>query len=163
MVTTDPRLNERRRAKEAAVRVVDMLAYLAVLTGGIGAFLFTPDTVRAALAGLPGLVILWGTLLVVGGTLGFIGRLTRVWVIEIPGASAGFFGAAMYFVILGSAALALPTAIVATTLVATMMLLLARRYLELQILTSEPISATFAEKVRTILRRRTTNTVSQHH
>lgn len=162
MVTTDPRLNERRRVKEAAIRVVDMLAYFAVFGAGVGALWVTPDTVRHALAGLPWLVGLWGGLLLLGGLLGFLGRLTRIWVIEIPGASAGFFGAAMYFVILGLAAVKLPTAVVAATLIATMMLLLARRYIELQILTSEPGDVRFVQKLRSILMRRTTDTVSRH-
>lgn len=163
MVTTDPTINDRRKMKEALIRVVDLLAYAAVFLGGIGAFLVTPSTVRSALYGFPWLIVTWGVLLLVGGFLGFVGRLTRIWVIEIPGASAGFFGSAMYFVILGLASLRLPTAIVAVALVATMMLLLARRYIELQILTSEPGDVTFGSKLRSILRRRTTNTVSKHH
>ena len=164
MVTTDPReVDDRRRFKEALIRFVDMAAYLAVFLGGVGAFLSTPQTVKSALYGFPWLIILWGSLLLIGGSLGFIGRLTRIWVIEIPGASAGFFGSAIYFVILGMAALRLPTAIVAVALVACMMALLGRRYIELQILTSQPGKARFREKVRAILRRRTTNTVSKHH
>mgnify|MGYP001038523139 CR=1 FL=1 len=108
-------------------------------------------------------IAIWGSLLLIGGALGFVGRLTRIWVIEIPGASAGFFGSAMYFVILGLAALRLPTAIVAVALVACMMALLGRRYIELQILTSEPGHVRFREKVRQILQRRTADTVSKHH
>lgn len=164
MVTTDPRaIDDRRKFKEALIRLVDMAAYLAVFLGGIGAFLSTPSTVKSALYGFPWLISIWGTLLLLGGALGFIGRLTRIWVIEIPGASAGFFGSAMYFVILGLAALRLPTAIVAVALVACMMCLLGRRYIELQILTSEPGHVKFSQKVRAVLRRRTTNTVSKHH
>jgi hypothetical protein len=164
MVTTDPRaVDDRRKFKEALIRVVDMLAYLAVFLGGIGALFSTPQTVKAALYGFPWLIVIWGILLLVGGVLGFVGRLSRIWVIEIPGASAGFFGAAMYFVILGMAAVALPTALVAVALVACMMFLLGRRYLELQILTSEPGHVKFRDKVRAVMRRRTTNTVSKHH
>lgn len=163
MVTTDPSVNDRRKVKEALIRIVDLMAYAAVFLGGVGAFLVTPATVKSALYGFPWLIIIWGVLLVVGGSLGFIGRLTRIWVIEIPGASAGFFGSAMYFVILGLAALRLPTAIVAVSLVACMMFLLGRRYLELQILTSEPGDVGFTKKLRSMLRRRTTNTVSKHH
>jgi hypothetical protein len=163
MVTTDPRVNDRRKIKEALIRIVDLLAYAAVFLGGVGAFLYTPATVKSALYGFPWLIITWGVLLVVGGFLGFVGRLTRIWVIEIPGASAGFFGSAMYFVILGLASMRLPTAVVAVSLVACMMFLLGRRYLELQILTSEPGDVGFTQKLRAILRRRTTNTVSKHH
>jgi len=164
MVTTDPNVNDRQRQrKEALIRVIDLVAYAAVFVGGIGAFLSTPSTVKSALYGFPWLIIIWGVLLLLGGALGFAGRITRIWVIEIPGASAGFFGAAMYFVILGLASLRLPTAIVAVALVAVMMALLARRYVELQILTSEPGDVKFSQKFRAILRRRTTNTVSKHH
>jgi hypothetical protein len=163
MVATDPTLNERRKFKEALIRIIDLIAYAAVFLGGIGAFLSTPPTVKSALHQFPALIIIWGVLLLVGGSLGFIGRLTRIWVIEIPGASAGFFGSAMYFVILGLAALRLPAAVVAVSLVACMMALLWRRYVELQILTSEPGDVNFIGKLRSMLRRRTTNTVSRHH
>ncbi|OJX72839.1 hypothetical protein [Leifsonia sp. 71-9] len=164
MVATDPNaIDDRRKFKEALIRYVDMAAYLAVFLGGVGAFLSTPQTVKSALYGFPWLIAIWGSLLLIGGALGFVGRLTRIWVIEIPGASAGFFGSAMYFVILGLAALRLPTAIVAVALVACMMALLGRRYIELQILTSEPGHVRFREKVRQILQRRTADTVSKHH
>jgi hypothetical protein len=163
VVNTDPTLNERRKRKEALIRVIDLIAYAAVFLGGVGAFLVTPDTVKSALAGFPILIVTWGMLLTLGGLLGFVGRLTRIWVIEIPGASAGFFGCAIYFVILGLSALRLPTAIVAVSFVACMMALLARRYFELKILTSEPGDTTFVTKLRNIMRRRTANTVSKHH
>lgn len=163
MVTTDPTVNDQRKWKEALIRIIDLVAYSAVFLGGIGAFLVTPTTVKSALYGFPWLITVWGVLLLVGGFLGFVGRLTRIWVIEIPGASAAFFGSAMYFVILGLAALRLPTAIVAVALVAVMMALMARRYTELQILTSEPGDVGFTQKLRAILQRRTTNTVSKHH
>lgn len=163
MVTTDPGLVDvRRQRKEAWIRLVDMLAYLAVLVSGVGALISTPQSVKSALYGFPWLIVVWGILLVLGGVLGFTGRLTRVWVIEMPGASAGIFGSAIYFVILGLAAPSLPTAFVVVGLVLTMMLLMIRRYIELRILTSEPGHFTFREKVQIILQRRTTNTVSKH-
>lgn len=163
MVTTDPRLvDPRRQRKEAWIRLVDMLAYLAVFVCGLGALFSTPKTVTSALYGFPWLIVVWAVLLLVGGLLGFIGRLTRIWVIEIPGASAGLFGSAIYFVILGMAAVQLPTAVVAAGMIAVMTFLLLRRYLELQILTSEPEHVSFRGKLRVILNRRTTNTVSNH-
>jgi hypothetical protein len=73
MVTTDPTVNDRRKVKEALIRIVDLLAYAAVFLGGVGAFLYTPATVKSALYGFPLLIITWGVLLIVGGLLGFVG------------------------------------------------------------------------------------------
>lgn len=162
MVTTDPSVNQARRFKEALIRIVDLVSYATVLAAGIFALWFTPDSVKVALAGFGWLIVTWGVLLVAGGTLGFTGRLSRIWVIEIPGASAGIAGAAIYFVILGTASITSSTALVAVTLVACMMLLLLRRYIELQIFTSEPGDLTIQARIRLALKRRTTNTAGQH-
>jgi hypothetical protein len=162
MVVTDPTGNPSRNFKEALIRVVDILAYLNVLTGGVGAVFATPQTVLAALHDWEFLIIVWQVFLIAGGALGFIGRLTRIWVIEIPGAGLGVFGAAIYFVILASAAVDGFTALVAAPLVLCLGWLMLRRYIELQIFTSEPGEKSWTQRIREILRRRTTNTVGQH-
>jgi len=164
MVTTDPRsIDARRQWKEALIRVVDIVAYLAVLIGGVGALMYTPVTVQSALHGWPGLIILWGVLLIVGGLFGFIGRFTRIWAIETPGTSAAIAGVGIFLIILIMAVHSIPTALVAGSLVAIAALTLVRRSLELHILTSEPgAKVKFTSKVRTILQRRTSNTVSKH-
>lgn len=155
VVITDPRNDEQRRAKEAAIRFIDMFIYVAVFCGGVFALFFTPDSVTVELKGFEWLVVLWAALLMVGGSLGFVGRLSRFWVIELPGTSAGIFGAAIYAVVLGKASLSSTTALVAVTLVVIAAAALFKRYTELHIFTSEPGARTFAERLRLALRRRT--------
>lgn len=159
MVTTDPSTNDSRRFKESLIRVVDHIAYATVFAAGIFALWFTPDSVNLALAGFRWLIIVWGCLLLGGGVLGFAGRLSRIWVVELPGTTLGIAGAAIYFVVLGTSALQLTSALVAATLVLCMMLLLIRRYIELQIFTSEPGDRTWSERIRRAMKRRTTNSV----
>jgi hypothetical protein len=83
MVVTDPRTNERRRRKEAAIRVIDLIVYLFAMAGGVFALFVPPDTIRRSLEGFEWLSIGWGVLLLVAGTLGLVGRLTPVWIIEV--------------------------------------------------------------------------------
>lgn len=159
MVNLDPRTNERQRAKEAAIRVIDLVIYAVAAAGGVFALFITPDTVKAALSGFEWLIVGWGVLLIIAGTLGFVGRFTRFWVIEVPGTIAGVFGGAIYVVVLGASGFSKPTAWVALTLVVIATLALFRRYMELQIFTSEPGSRSLADRLVTALQRRTTNTV----
>lgn len=153
----------RNSAKEAAVRIVDLIAYFALVIGGIGAILVTPETVNETIGKYPIVLAVWIALMLAGGILGFIGRLTRIWVVETPGASFGFFGAAMYFVILALASVDGVTALVVASLVLMMMGFMARRWIELQILTSEPGDVTLLQRFVRMMKRRTTNTVSKHH
>jgi hypothetical protein len=85
VVITDPRTSERRRVKEAWIRVVDMVVYLFALAGGVFALLVPPNTIKTQLEGWEWLAIAWGCMLVIAGAFGFIGRLTRIWLIEAPG------------------------------------------------------------------------------
>lgn len=135
-----------------------MVIYLVALGGGIFALAFTPESVVKELADWDILVVLWGGLLVLGGLLGFVGRLTRVWVIETPGTVASIFGAAIYVVVLGATAFTTTTAAVAVCLIVISALCLLRRYTELQIFTTDPEADTFTERLRAALARRTGNT-----
>lgn len=152
---------ERRKRFEALIRVIDMVDYFAVFAGGVYALFFTPDSVTLELAGWPWLIPLWAGLLLVGGMLGFIGRLSRYWVIEVPGTVAAIFGIAIYFVILARVAFASITAAVATMLVFLAISLMLRRYLELQIFTSDAREKRLAERLALILGRRTANVVQR--
>lgn len=148
---------EKRRRLEAVIRVIDMIIYLAIIAGGVYALFFTPNTVQTELAGWEWLIGVWASLLLAGGVLGFIGRLSRYWVLEVPATSAGFFGVLIYLVILGRTAFDSLTAAVATTLVFVAMAVLVRRYVELQIFASDPEHKDFQTRLADMLRRRTQN------
>lgn len=162
MVVTDPRTNERRRVKEAWIRIIDLIVYLFALAGGILALLVPPTTIKTQLEGWEWLAIAWGYMLLVAGVLGFIGRLTRVWLIEAPGTVLAIAGGLVYALILGVTAYSATTAWVAFCLVAIATLELYRRYLELQIFTTDPGVKTLADWLRAAVRRRTTNTAGEH-
>lgn len=159
MVITDPRTSERRRAKEALIRIIDLVIYIAALAGGVFALAVTPDSVQAALSGWEWLTTGWGVLLITAGSFGFLGRLTRVWLIETPGTIGAVFGGLIYLVVLGASAPDRPTAWVAVALVFMATAALFRRFIELQIFTSEPGSRGLADRLAVLLRRRTTNHV----
>lgn len=161
MVVIDPTVDDRRRLKEAAIRVIDIVTYAAVFAGGWFALHFTPDSALMLLADWPWVIVLWAVLLIVGGALGFVGRLSRVWAIEVPGTGAGIAGALIYSVVLANEASQNPTAHMANALVIIATLTLLRRYIELQIFTSEPGEKSFAERLANALRRRTTDVVGR--
>jgi hypothetical protein len=162
VVITDPRTSERRRVKEAWIRVVDMVVYLFALAGGVFALLVPPNTIKTQLEGWEWLAIAWGCMLVIAGAFGFIGRLTRIWLIEAPGAVLGIAGGLVYALILGVTAYSSTTAWVAFCIVAIATLELWRRYLELQIFTTDPGVRTLADRLRAALNRRTANTAGEH-
>lgn len=162
MILTDPTINDSRRVKEAIIRVIDIITYAAVLAGGFFAVKFTPDSVLQLLHGWEWVIYLWAGLLILGGVLGFIGRLTRIWAIEVPGTGAGIAGALIYSVVLANVATMTPTVWVAETLVIIATLTLLRRYIELQIFTTEPGAKSFTDRLAAAIRRRTTDTVGRH-
>ncbi|OOB90281.1 hypothetical protein [Rathayibacter sp. VKM Ac-2630] len=158
----NPIPESRRRRAEAIIRWIDIVAYLAVLTGGIYALAFTPDSVTTELRGFEWLIGVWASLLLVGGGLGALGRITRFWVLEVPAGPAGMFGVAIYVVILGSTALESVTAAVATVLVLAAFLGLLRRYVELQIFGTDPSHQDLTDRLADALRRRTQNVAPRH-
>jgi hypothetical protein len=162
MVITDPHANERRRAKEAIIRVIDMVVYLFALASGIFALAVPPDTIKEQLTGFEWLGVAWGTLLIVAGFLGFLGRLSRYWVIEVPGTVAAIAGQAVYILVLAVTAPGSPTAWVALCMIIGAALALIRRYIELQIFTTDPEVKTLVERLESALQRRTTDTAGQH-
>lgn len=162
MVVTDLRGDDRRRAREAAIRVIDLFVYLFALAGGILALLVPPNTIQAQLQGWEWLSIFWGCMLVAAGTFGFVGRLSRFWIVEAPGTVLAIGGGLVYALVLGVTAYTSATAWVAFCLVAIATLELVRRYLELQIFTTDPGVTTLADRLRDALRRRTANTAGQH-
>lgn len=153
---------ERRRRYEAAIRWLDMICYLAVFASGAYGLLFTPDTVTLELTGFRWLIAVWTSLLLIGGVAGFVGRLTRYWVIEAPGTVAAMFGVSIYVVILAKVALLSTTAAVATALAFVAMLLMLRRYLELQLFSSDPGQRAFPDRLAAMIARRTHDVAPRH-
>ena len=159
---TDPTIDaHRRHVREATIRVIDIITYAATFAGGLFVLHFTPDSAQALLSEWAWVVGLWGGLMITGGALGFIGRLTRIWAIEVPGTGAGIAGALIYAVVLANAAISNNTAFVAVTLVIVATLTLLRRYIELQIFTTEPGAKSLAERFVNALKRRTANAIER--
>jgi hypothetical protein len=153
-----PASPRRRKVLEAVIRVVDLVVYGAVFLGGIYALTATPNSVVDELAGAEWLLGLWAALLLGGGLVGFLGRLTRYWLVENPGTVAAFFGIMIYFVVLGKFAFASVTSAVAVVLVLVAMAFMVRRWLELQIFGTDP-DRDWRARVAAALHRRTANVV----
>lgn len=150
-----------RHLWEAVIRYIDLIVYTAVFIGGVYALIGTPNSVVDELVGWEWVIGLWAALLLLGGFAGFLGRLTRWWMIEVPATVLAAFGIAIYFIVLGRFAFASVTSAVAVTLVCVAMLVMVRRYAELQIFASEP-GTDFRSRVAEALRRRTPNFVQRH-
>lgn len=147
----------RRRFLEAAIRIIDIVIYFAVFVGGCYAIGSTPNSVVTELAGWEWLVPIWAGFLLIGGGLGVVGRVTRIWILEPPADVAAIIGIIMYFIILGKTLTTSVTAAVATALIFCAMLLMLRRYVELQIFGTDPNNKEFSDRIAEMLRRRTTN------
>jgi hypothetical protein len=148
---------EKRRRLEALIRIIDIVIYLFVFAGGIYALLFTPTSVQTELIGYEWLIAIWAALLLIGGALGFVGRLSRYWVLELPATAAAFFGILIYVVVLGRTAFLSITAAVAVALVIVALGLMLRRYIELQIFGTDPGHKDFQTRLADMIRRRTQN------
>lgn len=163
MAITDPHTDDpRRRAMEAAIRVLDLFVYAFVIAGGVFAFLVPPDSIRRELAGYEWLGVVWGLLLIVAGLSAFSGRFARRWLPEIVGTAMAFFGELIYVVILGVTAWSSATAWVALCMIVGAMIAIARRYLELQIFTSDPEARTLSARFEAMLQRRTSDVAGKH-
>lgn len=160
MVNAVPVNNPRRLMMEAGIRIVDLFIYGFILCSGFAAMLVTPQSVLDQLHELQFLIGVWNVLLLVGGLAGFIGRLFRIWAIELPGVTAGAFGTAMYTVILGSLAMNSPTVWVAVTLMLVAMGTCVRRWLELHIFSSSGEVLTWRQRLKIAWERRTDNTAN---
>lgn len=159
---TGTRTSDTRRAKEAAIRGLDIVVYMFAIGSGIFALAVPPEGVQRWLAGWEWLQLAWGILLIVSGTFGLVGRVTRVWMIEIPGPAGAFFGELMYLVVLVCSAWDRPGAWVAAFMIGGAAIALLRRWIELQIFTTDPEVKTFTDRLVAALRRRTSNVAGQH-
>ena len=148
----------RRSKLEAAIRVVDLIVYGMAFAGGVAIVAAPFNAVPDTLDNYPVLVALWSAFLLLGGLVGFVGRLSRYWMVENPATVAAGVGALIYAVVL--APYAFQNVFVALTLafaIATMGFMV-RRWLELQIFGSEP-NAKWRRRLELALHRRTANVV----
>lgn len=152
----------RRLFYEAVIRIIDLVTYTAVFAGGIYAVVGTPATIADELAGWEWLIGLWAFLLLVGGLVGFVGRLFRRWMIEVPATVLAFFGIAIYFTILARYAFTSIEAAVAVSLIIVAALMMVRRWAELQIFSTDPHHPDFKSRTAEAIRRRTSNFVQRH-
>jgi hypothetical protein len=148
---------EKRRILEAIIRIIDIVAYFIIFVGGCLAMFFTPDSVIRELGSVDWLIPMWATFLLIGGGLGMVGRISRIWILEPPADVAAIAGAAIYFVVLGNTMFQSVTAGVATTLVFYAMIQMFRRYIELQIFGTDPNVHGFVDRMAEAWRRRTGN------
>jgi len=153
MVHTNTGITRRQRILEAAVRVLDLIVYATVFVGGAYALATPPNTVVDSLEGYEWLVTIWAILLLVGGLVGFVGRLTRYWLVESPATIAAATGITIYVVVLAQYTFLSITAAVATTLAIVAGAFMVRRWMELQIFASEPLDK--AHPVSSLFARRT--------
>lgn len=152
---------EVRHRYERVIRWIDLITYLLVVGGGVYALVATPNSIVDELVGWEWVIGLWAGMLLLGGSAGFLGRITRRWMVEVPATVLSAFGILIYFVVLGRFAFASITSAVAVALVGVAMLVMARRYAELQIFASEP-GTDFRTRAAEALHRRTADFVRRH-
>lgn len=153
---TAPPGSRRQAFLDWATKAVDILIGTTVFAGGVFAFIAAPPTILREVQ-IPALVPLWAGLLLLGG-LSAVGRVTGVWIIEVTGLAAGFFGAAGYFVVVVAVIQDEFGVAVASALIFVSMLCQLRRWLELQKFTHEEDIQGFIPMVRDLVRRRTSHT-----
>lgn len=159
MVTTDP--NRRRLRWERTIWVLDLLAYGFLGFSGWAA-LFSPSAYIVREVQVEWVILVWGLLLAVGSTVALIGRLVRLWAVEIVANVAAWSGAAIYAYIVAGAVLN-GSSLVLFGFVLAALVSAFRRYAELHIFTSEPGLDSFSKKVAALLRRRTEYAVRRKH
>ena len=148
----------RKRALEAAIRVIDLIVYASVFAGGLYALLATPSAITESLAGYRWLIYLWTALLIGGGLVGFIGRLSRYWLVETPATIAAAFGISIYLIMLTPYLYRGLTVAIIFMMALVAMAFMVRRWLELQIFATEP-GARWSTRFSQAIHRRTQNVV----
>lgn len=149
----------RRQRMEHAIRIVDMMVYAAVFGGGLYAALVPSTTVFVDVVhDNQWLLGLWTILLLGGGLVGFIGRLTRYWLVENPATVASAFGICIYLVVVSQYALQSLTAGTGVLLLVAALGFMVRRWFELQIFATEP-DQSWQTRLLTAWRRHTPDVV----
>lgn len=122
-----------------ALATIDVTIGVAGVLAGLAALLAPPQSVLREVQ-MPLLIWVWGCLLIVGGSSLAFGRVVDRWVFQTSGIAAMIPGAGIYMVVLLSAARLDLGVLVACGLILIAVLLLLRRYLELQEFTAAPSS-----------------------
>ena len=149
----------KKRVYEAVIRYLDLFVYAAVFMGGVALTTLPFGQATSILKGYELLVVVWAMFLLGGGLLGFLGRLTRYWMVENSATIASAFGALIYIVVLGRFAFESIAALFTWTFVILAFLLLVRRWLELQIFGSAP--GDWRHRLAMALARKTADTVDR--
>lgn len=155
----NPPTLKRRRLYESAIRYVDMFVYSMVFLGGVALVMLPFGQATEILRGYEVLVVVWAVFLLGGGLLGFLGRLTRYWMVEASATIAAAFGVLIYAVVLARFALESIAATFTWTFVVLAFCLLVRRWMELQLFGSEP--GDWRHRLALALARKTANTVDR--
>lgn len=146
----------RFRIGGTALRVIDIIAYLAILANGVLALTEADLVIDRFLVDAPDLRYLWAGLLVFGGFVGVVGRITGRWLVELPATVAAIFGVLMFVVALlaGHSQVDEPFfTVLAMSIVAFAFMV--RRWLELQLFASEPNCPNWRAKLTEMIARRT--------
>lgn len=157
VIDIGPVPTRKRRFYEGTVRVVDLIIYAVIAVGGFVAIAATPTSVVNELGSDSFLVWLWGLMLITSGIAGFLGRLTRRWMVETPATVLGIAGTLIYAAVLASLSLSNISAFVAMAFTLVASGILARRWLELQLFAAPPQSENVKALIATAVRRKTAN------
>lgn len=149
----------RRQLLESAIRVLDLFVYGLVFAGGVALTTLPFGQATNTLTDYKPLIALWAIFLLGGGLVGFAGRLTRYWMIENVGTVAAAFGVAIYSVVLFQYSGKSLAALFTLAFVLALGAAVTRRWVELQIFSSEP--GDWRHKLSEAWSRRTSNIVSR--
>lgn len=151
VINIGPVPTRKRRFYEGTVRVVDLIIYAVIAVGGFVAVAATPTSVVNELGSGSFLVWLWGLMLITSGIAGFLGRLSRRWMVETPATVLGIAGTLIYAAVLARLSMSNISALVAMAFTFVASGILARRWLELQLFAatqSGDVKALIAAAVR---------------
>lgn len=151
---TIARATRRHAFTVRALAVIDvMIGVVSVLAGLVALFAPPPSVLREVQ--VPFLIWVWAVLLIVGGSSLAFGRVVDRWVFQTSGIAAMIPGAFIYFVVLLTGFRIDLGVLVACGVILIAVLLLYRRYLELQEFTSSPptsgVEVTVTARLRHIL------------
>lgn len=146
---------QSRRAKERVLQVIDISVGLVVMVSGLFALFATPLSVLQEVQ-VFWLVWLWGGLLVFGGFLTALGRLTGIWILETTGLGQSIFGVAIYAVVVSALIANAIGVVVAVALIGAALLMLIRRYVELSLFLNVGAPRGVLGRLDAAMRRRTT-------
>lgn len=136
---TIERASRRQAITVGILAVIDVTIGVVSILAGLVAVLAPPPSVLREVQ-MPLLIWVWATLLIVGGSSLSFGRIVDRWVFQTSGIAAMIPGAGIYLVVLFSASRIELGVLVAAGLILVAVLLLLRRYLELQEFTAVPSS-----------------------